>query len=121
MIPVAGDDQGVEVVLSFLSPITPTSTFRQAIPASYLAIYVQGSTDIDIYIDINGQWVSGDRGSRIDWDHQTKSSTSEPSDDQIKFHRFQRETRAHLTEINDRSEWGHFYFVAPAVSFLVIE
>ena len=61
----AGD---VEIILSFLSPITPTSTLRQSIPAAYLSIHVQGSFDVSIYVDVNGQWVSGKRDSLIEWD-----------------------------------------------------
>lgn len=49
----------VEVVLSFLSPITPTSTLRQSIPASYLSIHVKGSFDLDIYVDVNGEKAHG--------------------------------------------------------------
>ena len=51
----------LEIVLSFLSPITPTSTLRQSIPASYVNVYVNGNVDVNVYIDLNGQWVSGDR------------------------------------------------------------
>ncbi|KAA8567533.1 hypothetical protein EYC84_008009 [Monilinia fructicola] len=46
----------LEVVLSFLSPITPTSTFRQAIPAAYLTVHVTGGFDLNVYLDINGFW-----------------------------------------------------------------
>ncbi|KAG9931933.1 glutaminase A, partial [Aureobasidium melanogenum] len=58
----------VEIILSFLSPVTPSSTLRQSIPASYLSIHATGSFDVDLYIDLNGQWVSGDRGAEIVWE-----------------------------------------------------
>jgi hypothetical protein len=103
----------VEVVLSFLSPITPTSTLRQAIPASYLTVHVKGDTTIKIYVDVNGQWVSGDRGSHIRWNFQ-QSSTLESKG--LKTLKFQRDSELLLSEINDRAEWGTFWFTGPVVS-----
>ena len=108
-----GSVNDTEVVLSFLCPITPTSTLRQSIPASYLTVHVKGSFNIDIYIDVNGQWVSGNRGNRIVWDlHQSKLSKSEKG---IKTWRIKRETEQLLTEWNDRAEWGSLHFSAPSV------
>ena len=98
--------------LSFLSPITPTSTLRQAIPASYLSIYVKGDVEVDVYVDVNGQWVSGDRGSRITWKFYQQFFKDGKA---LKTLKFQRETEQLLTEINDRSEWGSFHFIAPQV------
>lgn len=46
----------VKVVLSFSSAITPDSILHQSIPASYLARYVQGPSDVAVYADINGNW-----------------------------------------------------------------
>lgn len=99
-------------MLSFLSPITPTSTLRQSIPASYLTVYVRGHFDVDIYVDINGQWVSGDRGSRIVWElekHQFAEGKG------LKTWKVKREEELLLSEIADRAEWGTLYFSAPSV------
>ena len=103
----------VEIVLSFLSPITPTSTLRQSIPASYITVFVTGTFDIDIYIDVNGQWVSGDRGSRVTWDlHHSEFSDKTKG---LKTWRVQRETEQLFTEFDDRAEWGTLHFTAPSV------
>ena len=102
-------------MLSFLSPITPTSTLRQSIPASYLTVYVRGHFDVDIYVDINGQWVSGDRGSRIVWElekHQLAEGKG------LKTWKVKREEELLLSEIADRAEWGTLYFSAPSVGQL---
>ena len=105
--------KGIDITLSFLSPITPTSTFRQAIPASYFTVTVSGDTPVDVYVDVNGQWVSGDRGSQLTWDfYQEKFQKGRG----LKTMTFRRDTEQLLTEINDRSEWGSFYFTAPLVS-----
>lgn len=102
--------ESTEVVLSFLSPITPTSTLRQAIPAGYLTIYVEGSLDLDVYIDVNGQWVSGDRGSHIEWAlDQPKEQSSK-----LKTFRVKRRSEELFTEKEDRAEWGTLHFTGPA-------
>ncbi|MCJ1238832.1 hypothetical protein MMC14_006823 [Varicellaria rhodocarpa] len=102
----------LELVLSFLSPITPTSTLRQAIPASYLTVHVKGSFDLGVYIDVNGQWVSGNRGNKVVWDlHQSKLGDSEKG---LKTWKVKRETEQLLTEYSDQAEWGTLHFTAPS-------
>lgn len=123
---------GVEVVLSFLSPITPTSTLRQSIPASYLSIHAKGSFDVNIYVDVNGekprglsysrhvltinrptigQWVSGDRGSHIKWNLHERS---EKESAKLKTWRVKRSNEELFTEKGDRAEWGTLHFTGPA-------
>lgn len=102
----------LEVVISFLSPITPTSTLRQSIPASYMTVHVSGGFDIDIYVDINGQWVSGNRASEIVWEF----SQQELGDGKgLKTWKIRRETEQLLSEWRDQAEWGTLHFSAPAV------
>lgn len=43
------------ITLVFSSPITPDSTERQALPASYLEVVVTGSVDVSVYVDLNGR------------------------------------------------------------------
>ena len=104
----------LEIVISFLSPITPTSTLRQSIPASYLTIEVKGAFNVDIYVDLNGQWASGDRGSEIVWDLGTWELGS--SGEGLKTWRVTKETEALLSEVRDQAEWGTLHFTGPAVS-----
>ena len=106
----------LEIVLSFLSPITPTSTLRQAIPASYLTVHVQGDFNIDVYVDLNGQWVSEDRGSSIVWDFTHINTEGETKG--LKSWSFKRETELLFTEYGDRAEWGTLHFTAPSVGIL---
>ncbi|KAI1750073.1 DUF1793-domain-containing protein [Xylaria castorea] len=104
-------DSDIKITLSFLSPITPTSTLRQALPASYLTCFVEGSTDVSLYIDINGEWVSGDRGSKIQWEleepHVSQSGTG------LKTWRIARAEEQLFTEFADRAEWGTLHVSAP--------
>lgn len=109
-------DEPVELVLSFLSPITPSSTLRQSIPASYVSVYVTGSFDVDVYIDVNGQWVSGHREARIVWD---LSHNALDEKHHFKTFKVTREEELLFTENRDggnaQAEWGSLYFTAPSV------
>lgn len=105
----------LKLKLCFLSPITPTSTFRQSLPAAYLQVFVEGSLDVNIYVDVNGEWVSGNRANTIVW------SLSEPGPAEswrheipVKSWKIVRSTEQIFTEFSDRSEWGTLHFTAPA-------
>ncbi|KAL2813505.1 hypothetical protein BDW59DRAFT_154794 [Aspergillus cavernicola] len=101
------------ITVSFLSPITPTSTLRQSIPASYITIYVDSEVTVNVYMDINGRWVSGDLASEITWQYDTVrvSAGTSPT---LQRWRLQRETQVLLSEIRDRAEWGTIHFTGPA-------
>lgn len=96
----------VTINLSFLSPITPTSTFRQSIPAAYLSVEVAGDFDIDIYLDVNGQWASFDRGRVVEWQFNETEHT--------KSFKVQRAVQQVYTEFNDRAEWGSLHITGPS-------
>ncbi|ERF73586.1 hypothetical protein EPUS_07520 [Endocarpon pusillum Z07020] len=101
-----------KLVLSFLSPITPSSTLRQSLPAAYITVFVEGTFNVNIYIDVNGQWVSGDRGSQIAWElSQSSFGQGKPG---LKTWAFHRQTELLFTEYLDRAEWGTAHFSAPA-------
>ncbi|QSZ30447.1 hypothetical protein DSL72_000001 [Monilinia vaccinii-corymbosi] len=104
----------LEVVLSFLSPITPSSTFRQAIPAAYLTVHVAGGFDLDVYLDINGLWVSGDRGNAIEWTFSRSEPPKGSKELPLKTWKVKRAIEQLFTEWGDRSEWGQLHFTGPA-------
>ncbi|KAM7186099.1 protein of unknown function (DUF1793) domain containing protein [Rhypophila sp. PSN 637] len=110
-------DDSVRLTLSFLSPLTPSSTLRQSIPAAYLTVSAEGSFDVDVYTDINGEWASGNRGNQIRWDlYEPKASSSEEqsSSAAIKTWKVERSNQQLLTEFRDRAEWGTVHFSGPA-------
>lgn len=108
-IPDTNGLAATEITLSFLSPITPTSTVRQSIPAAYLTVHVTGNSSVAIYIDVNGQWVSGNRGNDIIWGLDNFHPT-------LKTWNIKRRVEQLFTEYRDRAEWGTLYFSAPSVS-----
>ncbi|KAL3470824.1 hypothetical protein BJX99DRAFT_238623 [Aspergillus californicus] len=101
------------ITVSFLSPITPTSTLRQSIPASYVTFYVDSEVTVNVFMDINGGWVSGDPASKITWEFDTERESAEVSPTLQRW-RLQRETQSLLSEIRDRGEWGTIHFTGPA-------
>ncbi|KAH7309424.1 hypothetical protein B0I35DRAFT_489848 [Stachybotrys elegans] len=110
--PADASDESILLTLSFLSPITPTSTLRQSLPASYLAVYVEGQGKVDVYIDINGQWVTGNRQSDLTWSLAESASESRirsPTRSWVVV----RKTEQLLSETADRAEWGTLRFTAP--------
>lgn len=104
--------KNVEITLSFLSPITPTSTLRQTIPAAYFSIHVEGNTDVNIYTDVNGQWVSGKRKSIIEWG--LFQHIAPGLKNKLKTWQVKRQVEELFTETNDQSEWGQLHFTGPA-------
>ena len=110
----SSDDEAVRLTLSFLSPITPSSTLRQSIPAAYLTVVAEGCFDISIYTDLNGEWVSGNRGNEIKWDLSEPSREHGSSSPAIKTWKVSRKEQQLLTEFGDHAEWGTLHFSGPA-------
>jgi hypothetical protein len=77
-----------------------------------LTVYVEGTFDVNIYIDVNGQWVSGKRDSVIEWglSQQEVIGTAGP----LKTWSIKRQFQELLTETNDQAEWGQLHFTGPA-------
>ena len=109
----AGSSYPLNLTISFLSPITPTSTLRQSIPAAYVTIDVQGDVDVNIYMDVTGQWLSKDARNNINWERGTLKTDSQ----QAHLQRWQvrRETEELLSENDDHAEWGTLNFAGPTV------
>ncbi|KAF6835828.1 hypothetical protein CPLU01_04105 [Colletotrichum plurivorum] len=114
--PPEGTFEPVKIVLSFLSPITPTSTFRQSIPAAYLTVHAEGSFDVNVYTDLNGEWVSGNRDNHIVWE-LSKLKASQDQNAELKTFKVSRQTEQLLTEFADHAEWGALHFTGPADVF----
>ncbi len=79
-----------------------------------MTVLVKGGFNIDIYVDINGQWASGDRASQIVWelDHQQLGDSQKG----LKTWKVRKQTEMLLSEIRDQAEWGTLHFTAPSVS-----
>jgi hypothetical protein len=78
-----------------------------------MAVYLEGFGNVNIYVDVNGQWVSGLRESEITWS-LFETSTKKESSSPIKSWGVTRKTAQVLTESADRAEWGILRFSGPA-------
>ena len=76
-----------------------------------MTVHVSGGFNVDIYVDVNGQWVSGNRGSRIVWEFGQQQLGSGRG---LKTWKIRRETEQLLSEWRDQAEWGTLHFSAPS-------
>lgn len=113
---IPSSDEGtepLEILLSFLSPITPTSTLRQSIPASYMTVYMKGGLDANLYVDINGRWTTGHENVIV-WDLSYENLDGNGKI--LKTWNVRRETEQLFTESqgggNAQAEWGTLHFSA---------
>ncbi|KAJ5577640.1 uncharacterized protein N7459_006604 [Penicillium hispanicum] len=110
-----GASTPLDITVSFLSPITPTSTLRQSIPASYVTVDVHGEVDVNVYMDIDGRWLSGDGASTLNWQWDTVGAENKKkTPPTLQRWQIRRETELLLSEIGDRGEWGTLHFTGPA-------
>ena len=80
-----------------------------------MTVHVKGSFNVDVYTDVNGQWVSGDRASKIAWDFGTQEISKDMA---LKTWRIRRENEELLSEWRDQAEWGTLHFSAPSVGIV---
>ncbi|KAL2162636.1 hypothetical protein VTH06DRAFT_6472 [Thermothelomyces fergusii] len=115
---VSGSSPGdhVRLTLSFLSPITPSSTFRQSIPAAYLTVLAEGCLDVSVYTDLNGEWVTGNRGNVVTWEFHKheRAGRDDGRRADLKTWKVARAGQQLFTEFADHAEWGTLHFTGPA-------
>lgn len=79
-------------------------------------MHVKGTFNVDVYVDLNGLWVSGDRESAIVW--ELGQSELGEGGKGLKTWKVKRKTEQLFTEHDDRAEWGTLHFTASSVSLL---
>lgn len=62
---------GIGLTVEFLSPVEPNDLKRQSIPMSYVTVTARSidgrAHDVQLYLDIAGEWCSGDHTQEITW------------------------------------------------------
>ena len=105
---------GIELTAEFLSPVEPGDLKRQSIPLSYLLISVRSidgaSHKVQIYVDISGEWCSGDPTQQITWAPVTTSA--------LRSWTVQLTNQQPLTEQNQQAAWGTMVWTTPSTSNL---
>lgn len=107
---------GVGLVTEFFSPVEPGDLRRQSIPMSYILLTVQSldgrAHDVQLYMDISGEWASGDVGQVINW--------APYSDASLRAWTVQLASQQPLTEQGQLAAWGTVVWAtpgAPGVSY----
>ncbi|BCJ56244.1 hypothetical protein Asp14428_77190 [Actinoplanes sp. NBRC 14428] len=100
---------GVEVTVTFLSPVMPGDLRRQSQPLSYVSVSARSldgaAHRVGVYADVSGEWASGDARRPITWDQRTTGGV-------VSLSFTQSEPRV-LAESGDSAEWGTVVLSAP--------
>jgi hypothetical protein len=100
---------GVELTVTFLSPVTPGDLRRQSQPLSYVSVTARSVDGADhrvaVYFDVSGEWASGDSRRPITWEQSTAAGV-------VSLSFAQSEPRV-LGETADAAQWGTVVLSSP--------
>ncbi|PIL29028.1 hypothetical protein GSI_09076 [Ganoderma sinense ZZ0214-1] len=95
----------VDLTITFLSPVEPNDFVNQSLPLSYYSISAASndgkSHEVQVYVDISGEWVTGTSNPLINW--STTGSTG------VITHQVQIANPIAFSEVNDRIQDGAVY------------
>ncbi|KAF2431647.1 DUF1793-domain-containing protein [Tothia fuscella] len=106
-------DGKVQMIITFLSPVTPNDMKRQSLTMSYMEVTVSSLDDkphdVQIYTDISAQWASGEITAEVSWSQATTGD--------VAYHRVWRSTQSIFDENgkpdgNGMANWGNVYYAA---------
>ncbi|TCD67398.1 hypothetical protein EIP91_012433 [Steccherinum ochraceum] len=114
----------MQINVTYLTPIETEDMVKQSIPFSYFyldAVSADGQPhEVQAYVDITGEWVSGDRGANISWTTTTTGIST--------FHEISLSEPAQYQEVADQAQDATVYLATlsgtgssavPAVNYLV--
>jgi hypothetical protein len=97
---------GVELTVTFLSPVEPGDLRRQSLPLSYISATARsvdgGNHKVAVYVDISGEWASADTGRLITWD-ETRYAGGASNIISLTYTQTNPQV---LVENGDTAEWG---------------
>lgn len=78
-----------------------------------MEITTSGEFEVDVYMDLNGMWVTAERNAEITWEldefkHEDHSA--------LRSWKVKRKHEMKFAEIRDRAEYGRLVFTADTVS-----
>ncbi|KAK4100063.1 DUF1793-domain-containing protein [Parathielavia hyrcaniae] len=95
----------VTMIVTFLSPVYPDDMARQSQQFSYISLKTRSGDgtphDVQVYMDVSGEWASGDVSHVVEWDTSTSGD--------ISYHRFFRKNQEQFKELNEVASWGDWY------------
>jgi hypothetical protein len=112
---------GVQLTMEYLSPVEPGDLRRQSIPMSYVLVSaksVDGNAhDVSVYLDISGEWLSGDANDQFTW----APATVPFNGGTLQVWTMQLATQQPLVDSGDRAMWGTVVWATPQVSGLTYQ
>ncbi|KAF2149170.1 glutaminase GtaA [Myriangium duriaei CBS 260.36] len=114
----------INIVVTFLSPITPNDLKRASLVSSYMEVQVSSADgkahQVELYTDISAEWISGDRSAIAKWDYGSTATmrTGNSVSKGVAYHRLYRQTPLAFSEVNDQTEYGHWYYMTTNTSSL---
>jgi hypothetical protein len=97
---------GVQLDVTFLSPVEPGDLRRQSMPLSYVTVQaksIDGTPhSVQIYVDISGEWADNDVSQKITWDESGYSARGS----RLTTLSYQLATPRPLAENGDMATWG---------------
>jgi hypothetical protein len=112
---------GVQITLEYLSPIEPGDLQRQSMPMACVLVTAQsvdgGSHDVSLYLDVTGEWLSGDLTQQFIWAPVAVPSASGT----IQAWAMQLADQQILSEIGDRAQWGTMILATPQLPGLTYQ
>jgi hypothetical protein len=70
---------GVDLTVTFLSPVDPDDLKRQSVPFGYVTMQAASADGADhtveVYFDISGEWAHGNTAQDLSWSQTTTSAT----------------------------------------------
>ncbi|KAH9938229.1 uncharacterized protein B0H18DRAFT_1112408 [Fomitopsis serialis] len=101
----------IQLTVTFLSPVEPTSLVNQSIPFSYMSVYATptdaNSHSVQVYSDISSEWVSGTDSQKVNWTTTTGD---------VIIHQVQLENQTLFTDSGDRVQYGAVYYASQSSS-----
>lgn len=99
----------IDLNVTYLSPIEPSDPAKQSFPFTYISLTATTNDGqphtVQVYSDISGEWVSGDRGDIMSW--QTVPT------DTILYHQVYLSNSLTFSEKANQAEDTMTYFAAP--------
>jgi hypothetical protein len=93
---------GIELTVTFLSPIEPGDLRRQSMPLSYVSVQarsVDGKAHrVSLYLDISAEWTNGDSNASVAWESTSAGGVRTLS--------FTPSNPGVLAENGDMASWG---------------
>ncbi|KAH9844226.1 DUF1793-domain-containing protein [Rhodofomes roseus] len=95
----------VQLTVTFLSPVEPSSLVNQSMPFSYMAVNAAPtdgkSHSVQVYSDISAEWVSGTDSQKVNWTTTTGD---------VIIHQAQLQNQTLFADSGDRIQYGAAYY-----------